>query len=233
MKKCSIDGCDRQASSRGLCGKHYTRAYMRGEFGDIARRDPPNMKPPDICTIDGCEKPHFARGYCSAHYTRMRRHGDPLGGGTPQGEPMEWLLSHLDYDSDKCLIWPYATAKGYGMISFNGRQRVASNLMCELVNGKPPPGKPEAAHSCGRGHEGCVNPNHLYWASHAENHQDKKKHGTTLLGTNHPMAKLSESEVRQIRSAHGSVRADDLAEQFNVSRSHIYLIWTRKLWRHI
>jgi hypothetical protein len=232
MKKCSIDGCDKNVSARGLCKNHYMLAYKRGEF-DVIRRKSQNTNPPEYCQAEGCEKKHYSLGYCNAHYTRLRRHGSPHGGGTPQGEPLEWICSHVNHESNECLAWPYAKARGYGIVAFNGRQRVASNLMCELANGKSPKGKPEAAHTCGKGHLGCVNPRHLYWASHKENHQDKKSHGTLLKGEGHPMCRLTESDVLYIRSQKGAIRADDLAEKFSVSRSHIYLIWARKLWRHI
>lgn len=39
------------------------------------------------CSIDDCTNPAIARGWCTAHWTRWKRHGDPLGGGTPR-QPM-------------------------------------------------------------------------------------------------------------------------------------------------
>lgn len=33
--------------------------------------------------------------------------------------------------------------------------------MCELVYGKPPMPKHQAAHNCGKGNLGCINPKHL------------------------------------------------------------------------
>lgn len=44
--------------------------------------------------------------------------------------------------------------------------------MCKLKNGDPPTPDHEAAHSCGNGKHGCINPNHLRWATDAENMAD-------------------------------------------------------------
>jgi hypothetical protein len=57
--------------------------------------------------------------------------------------------------------------------------RRAHRVMCEIAHGpKPAPGF-VAAHTCGKGREGCVNPRHLRWASQKENMADKLLHGTS------------------------------------------------------
>ncbi len=61
-----------------------------------------------ICSVEGCEKPVHAHGLCSPHAHRLRRHGDPLGGGTEYGKPaafLEQMKSHAD--PVDCVIWPY------------------------------------------------------------------------------------------------------------------------------
>ena len=38
-----------------------------------------------ICIVEGCDRPYSTKSggdYCDAHYNRLRRHGDPLAGGT-------------------------------------------------------------------------------------------------------------------------------------------------------
>ena len=86
-----------------------------------------------------------------------------------QGGTRKWLLAHVDYDGDDCLIWPFARIQsGRGHFGYEGKHYQAHVYMCELVNGPCPPGH-EAAHSCGRGHDACVHPKHLSWKTRAEN----------------------------------------------------------------
>lgn len=34
------------------------------------------------CGVLDCSRPYYAGGYCNAHYKRLKRHGDPLAGGS-------------------------------------------------------------------------------------------------------------------------------------------------------
>lgn len=81
-------------------------------------------------------------------------------------ETHNWLEDHKDYPHDYCLIWPFAREGrvGRGMLGHNGKSAWAHRLMCEMVRGPAPIDKPQAAHSCGNGDQGCVNPRHLSWA---------------------------------------------------------------------
>lgn len=67
----------------------------------------------------------------------------------------------------------------------DGRTHTVSRLVCEYINGKAPSPEHEAAHNCGKGHEGCVNPLHMRWATRAENFSDKVIHGTSMRGKLH------------------------------------------------
>lgn len=154
-----------------------------------------------ICTIPDCGKKHFGRGWCNAHYSRWRDHGDPLGGGRPlssRGEPLQWMQEHLDYDESGCLIWPFARHQnGYGALTEGGEKFLAHRWACEQVNGPPPSPRHEAAHACGRGKQGCVNPRHLRWATKVENEADKAAHGS-VKGSRNPRAQLTEDQVLEI-----------------------------------
>ena len=193
-----------------------------------------NFKP---CSVDDCNRnAHWraggaARGYCSKHYQMWRIHGDPAGIGTPHHAVSEFLLNvAVPYDGDECLIWPYARSRGYGHIQYEGRHRKAHALVCELVHGPAPTPKHEAAHSCGKGHEGCVNPKHLRWATTLENARDKITHGTVLRGVNVHNAKLDEDKVRLIRSMRETMSYRAIAASFGISTASVCLIVKRKNW---
>lgn len=68
-------------------------------------------------------------------------------------------------------------------------------------------------------------------ATHAENEADKLAHGTRLTGERHNMAKLTEADVIEIRSAPGNQRR--IAQRFGVSPAHICNIKKLKTWRHL
>jgi len=188
-----------------------------------------------ICSIDGCGKPVLARDWCSRHYQRWLRLGDPLGGGTFEGQPERWLNEvALKFEGDECLFWPFGkSGGGYGQIKCNGRHQPVHRIICEIVHGVAPSAKHEAAHSCGKGHLGCCNPRHLRWATRTENQQDKFIHGTHNRGERHPMAKLTEPEVREILALKGTALQREIAEQFGVSPITVGQIHRRKKWAHI
>lgn len=132
------------------------------------------------------------------HYSRWRRNGDPEK--TLIGKPIMWIRDHLNYEGNDCLIWPFGKrSNGYGTITFEGKQDSAHRVMCRLKNGDPPSAAHEAAHSCGQGSSGCVNPNHLSWKTPKENNADKVVHGTSNRGERMGMSKLNREQVREIR----------------------------------
>ncbi|WP_167543982.1 HNH endonuclease [Methylobacterium aquaticum] len=163
-------------------------------------------------------------------YRRLRRYGDPLGGGTFAGQPMAFARQAAATKQDECITWPFGTdGHGYGRICSDGAHRI----VCEIAHGLAPTSEHEAAHSCGNGHRGCVNPGHLRWATHKENHSDRILHGTNNAGETHGANKLTAQSVAEIRRlfADGSTKAS-LARSFNVSESCVRKIISGKNWRH-
>lgn len=191
-----------------------------------------NFKP---CSVNGCNanaswSAGGTRGLCCAHYKRLRRHGDPLGGQPSRaksGAPMEWLLQHKNHGGDDCLIWPFGTRK-------DGRAKLrnesAYRVMCKLVNGPPPSRRHQAAHSCGKGHEGCVNPRHLRWDTALGNQMDRKIHGTHNRGVRNRNCQLSEDDVREIRRLRGTMFQYEIAEKFGITQGAVNKIHTRRTW---
>lgn len=180
------------------------------------------------CSVPGCGGFHDARGLCKSHYQRWRRHGDPLAGGTSNGEPLRFLEAALRHDGDQCLVWPYGRigGRGYGVINVDGKKRVAHRVVCESVNGPAPTAEHQAAHNCGNA--SCVNPKHLRWATPKENCADKVMHGTHNRGARNGTAKLSERQVAAIRASTLPFR--DIAQTFGVSPNTIARIASGKSW---
>lgn len=180
-----------------------------------------------ICKIDGCGKPQLAREWCRAHYERWRKYGDPNKRFRPaNGDAARYLREVVfPFEGEGCLTWPFHRTKGYGILGWHGRPLIVSRIVCEYVHGVPPTTKHQAAHNCGKGHEGCVNPKHLRWATRSENELDKRTHGTQTTN-----AKLTEQQVDEIRSLKGIMPQADLAARYGVTRSNICKIQRGKSW---
>jgi hypothetical protein len=184
------------------------------------------MAYPKICLVDGCGKTACnKRGWCSPHYRRWLRHGDPLAGNASHGAARAWLITQASYKGEECLPWPFATLEnGYGVVRMKSGQKsltIASRAMCELVHGKPPQPWYEAAHTCGSGAHGCVNPTHLKWTTPVDNRAHKAGHGTAYRGSKHYNSKLTEEIVREIRRLRGQIPQSRLAKRYGVSQGLI------------
>ena len=223
---CSIPDCGKTHLARGWCAMHYKRWRLYG--------DPRSVTIPtrQICAVQGCGRFVQGRGYCTNHYSRMMNHGDPLGGKTPDGDAERFIneVAFL-YDGDDCLKWPYNhNGKGYGTLPYEGRKQYVHRIVCEHFNGPPPTAKHEAAHSCGHGRDGCISGNHLSWKTPVENAADRIGHGTHGRGEMSASAKLTESDVHQIRSLKDKLLQRELADKFGVSRGAISNIHNRRTW---
>lgn len=153
-----------------------------------------------------------------------------------RGSTLQWMRDHLDYTGDECLTWPFfIDHKGYGRIRVNKVHHTAARVLCEMVNGPPPTPKHEAAHTCGRGHEGCVTPNHLVWATKRENENHKQLHGRVRSGERNPLAKLTADKVREIRRGCTGRLGEkkEFAQRFGIKQSTVTNLLTRKTWRHV
>lgn len=187
-----------------------------------------------ICKIEGCGKINHARGWCPAHYKRWRVHGSPLAGGTghaPKGELLRFYREVvLLYEGDDCLIWPYANSHGYGRVGVGDERTSVTRAVCEEVHGPSPTPDHEAAHSCGRGDDGCCAKRHLSWKTHAENEADKVLHGTAQRGSKHWNAKVTTDIALKIRALKGKLKQREIAEQFGVARQTVGKIQSKQAW---
>lgn len=190
------------------------------------------MATKSICKIEGCGKTHYGFGWCQMHYARHRKHGDPLiSGNTARGEPSRFFRDVvLTYEGDECLFWPFGKNNGRARFCRKGRDEFVSRAVCEEINGPPPTPKHEAAHSCGKGHLGCVAKRHLSWKTPSGNQADRVKHGTSNRGSRQGRSKLTEADVREIRVLLAYERVGLIAERFGVTNGNIIAIRKGRSW---
>lgn len=185
------------------------------------------------CTSNAHWSAKGGKGYCARHLYRLQRHGDPLAGRIAPGEAERYLRDVvLAHEKDECLLWPYArNSSGYGNIKLDGSFQLVHRVACAAENGPPPTPEHEAAHSCGNGHLGCCAKKHVTWKTSLENAADMVDHGRSMQGERHYGAKLTEDDVRMIRSSKASNA--DLARQLGVNPTNIIAVRKMKSWRHV
>jgi hypothetical protein len=103
--------------------------------------------------------------------------------------------------------------------------------MCILAHGGPPTAEHEAAHRCGNGHLGCINPNCLRWATPEENEADKTEHDRVKKGEAHWKSALTEEKVRLIMTDKRGSKL--IGRELGVSDSQIRLIRRGGSWNHV
>lgn len=129
-----------------------------------------------LCSIEGCSSPARRLGWCNKHHLRWRRHGDPLGSGTPGRHtnvvPVEERFWANVDRSDPTGCWPWTghrNGDGYGQVYFDGKNRGAHRLAWFLTHGTwPTEDLDHTCHNkrpCNLGtrcpHRACCNPDHI------------------------------------------------------------------------
>jgi hypothetical protein len=113
-------------------------------------------------------------------------------------------------------------------IQGHSRCRYISALVAEAFIGPRPPG----SHCChGDGNPANNHLPNLRWDTPARNEADKRLHGTALLGERHHSAKLTETQVRAIRS--DSRPQEIIAAEYGIKQPHVSDIKRRLKWAHV
>ncbi len=150
--------------------------------------------------------------------------------GIRKGEALRFLTEVVfKYEGDECLVWPYhRNYGGYGSLRIKSKAYLVSRLACDERNGPPPTAKHQAAHSCGKGHEGCCTKRHLSWKTPRENSADAIAHGAVARADRLPQTKLTPSQIIEIRSL--VLPQKQIAIRFGVHPTTISKIQSRDEW---
>lgn len=62
---------------------------------------------------------------------------------------------------------------------------------------------------------------------------DKAKYSMRFRGEGNASARLTESDVREIRKLNGTMSRQEIADKFGVSIGALKGIWSGKTWRHV
>lgn len=207
-------------------------------------------------TCEFCERDAVAKGMCLMHYKRKRNGKDPAVDPVPVRAPLaeRFNAKYAVDDITGCWNWIGAVdPKGYGFINLGGRKggRNAARVAYELFIGPLPEGEGHhgtcVCHRCDN--TGCVNPEHLFIGTVADNNRDMWGKGRGRSGaykgmrhnkenhprgSKHPMAKLTEAQVIAARRRmDGGLPFKTIAQELGISRSYAWAIKSRRSWRHL
>ena len=130
-----------------------------------------------------------------------------------------------------CWIWTGSVAShGYGSFYYRKKNMRAHRASYLLHRGEIPSGQ-LVLHTCDV--TACVNPDHLFLGTVADNVADRVKKGRSACGERQGCAKLTPEQVLEIRRLYPDTRLFTLARRFGVSRQAIEFIVKRETWKHI
>lgn len=138
------------------------------------------------------------------------------------------ILSKITVDENGC--WIFSGAKmqtGYGLIWKEGKNVAAHRESYKLFCGDLSDDE-VICHRCDV--RICINPEHLFKGSRADNNRDMVEKRRHRFGESSPMAKLTEDDVSFIRKS--SMTSSSLAVVFGVGAYQISRIRSGKRWAH-
>lgn len=131
--------------------------------------------------------------------------------------------------SGDCLIWQAKSRIGpYGYVGYRLEGWLAHRLSYFFATGEHP-GESVVRHSCDT--PLCIEPAHLLLGTQQDNMNDKVERGRQRRGDTHPMRKLDQETVKEIREQNaGGVMQKDLAVLYGVSKQQISRIVRGQQW---
>lgn len=140
-------------------------------------------------------------------------------------------------DENGCMLWSGSKLpSGYGQIGVRGKTVYVHRLSLTISEGEREHSSMEAAHAPEICHNrACVAPDHLRWATKADNEADKRLDGTRVFGERHRISKLSENDVVEIRNLYSQniYTQSKLGELYSVDQRTISRIVRNEQWAEV
>lgn len=146
----------------------------------------------------------------------------------------ELFWSQVQKSTSGCWNWVGPKNRGYG--EFYPRKNRGScrahRVSYELANGPITAGQ-LCCHHCDN--RACVNPEHLFLGSAAENSADMVRKRRQMFGEAHVDARLTDEIVQTIRAMYATGRHSqtEIAKLYGVSSATIWKIVHRQKWKHV
>jgi hypothetical protein len=126
-----------------------------------------------------------------------------------------------------CHEWLRATlGRGYGQLWYKGEKYLAHRLSYKINKGDI--GDYHVLHTCDN--PKCINPDHLWLGTNTDNMNDKIKKGRVVKGENHPQAKLTDRQIKTLKSLYstGEFFQKDLGIIFGIVQSQVSALINNK-----
>lgn len=148
------------------------------------------------------------------------------------------LMRKINVDhSTGCWNWKfYRTDDGYGRLSYKGKLRLAHRLSKYLygeISWKTfKDSNVVAMHLCDN--PPCIRPDHVRMGTQRENIKDRVSKGRCTRGERKWSAKVTESQVREIRNMRtAGIDFPIIAQKFKISPVTVKQIVYRRKWKHV
>ena len=140
-------------------------------------------------------------------------------------------LRSIPVPESGCWLWiGKMNTNGYGELRRNKQFIQAHRFAWSAFRGAIPENS-QVLHRCDV--RCCVNPDHLFLGSHADNMADMAGKKRSTHGMKNWCTKLTDDDVRYIRTVKGHISILKLAKQFGVSNSGISRIQNYKMWKQL
>lgn len=156
----------------------------------------------------------------------------------PEGSRQVWCSlgcrleeNHIVCPSGCWISTDCVETSGYGHFRWHGEDLKTHRAAWEAWRGPIPEGM-QVLHTCDV--RNCINPAHLWLGTNADNVADKVSKDRQYRGERHSDAKLTEDDVRSIRSlCESGMMQKTVAGIFGIDRSQVTRIMSGKAWKHV